>query len=183
MRKFNALLTTAIMMLFLYHMIYGGLILSGMVPGGSPIFRVTAYLMLFLIVVHIVIGIKLTIDTLIAEKKSKVSYRKYNRLFWVRRISGFSIMLFMALHVFIFTGTNSEGQYILREFGWLPLLSQLLMVLSLLIHLASNITPLRIALGISDKKNIRTDVLWVISILLILSAIAFIIYFFRWRAV
>ena len=183
MRRFNAILVVAIMLLFLYHAIYGSMELFGMVQGGSRLYTGASHLLLMLIALHIIIGVKLTIDTLISQKRAKVSYTKYNRLFWTRRISGFALMLFMLVHVFIFTGQHIDGQYRLREFGGFSLFTQLLMVVSLLIHLCTNITPLRIALGISDKKSLRTDVIWVLSLILLFCACAFLIYFLRWRAV
>ena len=57
------------------------------------------------------------------------------------------------------------------------------MVLSLLVHLACNITPLRIALGLQDRKKLRIDLLLVLSILLLLAGAAFVVYYIRWNVI
>ena len=44
------------------------------------------------------------------------------------------------------------------------MVSQVLMVLCLLVHLLSNIKPLQLALGLEDLRDIKTDVLVVLSI-------------------
>ena len=180
MRKLNAIVTPLIFLLFLVHLIWGSLMLLGVVKGGSLFFSVISYVMMGLVVVHILIGIKLTVDTLQAQKKSKVSYPGANRLFWIRRISGFALVLFMAAHVFLFSVGEKNGAPILKKFSMFPLIIQLLMVLSLLLHLITNIRPLKIALGIEDRKDLKTDVMIILGVSLLLSAIAFLIYFFRW---
>ncbi|MBR1471489.1 MAG: hypothetical protein IJ600_07610, partial [Lachnospiraceae bacterium] len=81
------------------------------------------------------------------------------------------------------SGKQAEGAFLMRHFDRMALLTQICMVLSLLVHLATNIRPLKIALGIEDKKNFKTDLLIVLSVLLLLAGIAFLLYFLRWRAV
>ncbi len=183
MRKINALITPLIMVLFLVHMIWGGLELAGMTKGGSALYTALSHLMLVMITVHAVISISMTIDTVRISRRSGVSYPKLNRLFWIRRISGFALMLFVAAHVLLFMGTSENGAYRLNLFAAGQLATQILMVVSLLVHLACNITPLRIALGLEDRKNLRTDVVLVLSVLLLLAGAAFVIYYIRWSVI
>lgn len=183
MRKINALITPLIMVLFLVHMIWGGLELAGMTKGGNTLFSFFSYLMITLIAVHAVISISMTIDTIRISRRSGASYMKLNRLFWIRRISGFALMLFAAAHVLIFTGSRESGAYRLNLFAAGQLTTQILMVLSLLMHLACNITPLRIALGLQDRKKLRIDLLLVLSILLLLAGAAFVVYYIRWNVI
>ncbi len=180
MRKWNAIITAMILLLFVIHMIWGGLILIGSVQGGNSFFSCLSTILLILIGIHVLIGVKLTIDTVIAQKKSGVSYRKENRLFYIRRFSGLALMFFIAAHVFIFNGKTVNGVYFLHVFDVMALISQILMVVSLLVHILSNITPLRIALGFKDKGEFRTDLLFIFSILLLLAGMAFVVYFIRW---
>ena len=56
------------------------------------------------------------------------------------------------------------------------------MVIALAVHLLTNIRPLKIAFGIEDGRNFRTDVLIALSAALLLSAIGFLLYLVRWRA-
>ncbi|MBP1534535.1 MAG: hypothetical protein IK999_10500 [Ruminococcus sp.] len=45
----------------------------------------------------------------------------------------------------------------------------------------SNIKPLMLGLGAKDHKALGADMLFVISVMLLLSGIAFVIYYIRWR--
>ena len=183
MRRINALLTAGIMILFLLHLFWGVFIMLGVVPGGSDAFSVCSYLMLGLTAAHIGIGCKLTCDTLTAIKRSGVSYPGQNRLFWIRRLSGYALILFMLAHVWVFRGQNIDGAFRLRHYDRMAFAVQILMVISLAVHLLTNIRPLKIAFGIEDRKNSKTDVLIVLSAALVLSAIGFVIYLLRWQAV
>lgn len=183
MRKINAIVTVAIIILFLIHLVWGALQLLGMTGGGNAVFGKLAGLMMGLIVVHIAIGVKLTVDTMDACQKSGVSYWKENRLFWIRRISGFALMIFLFFHIAIFSGIDTAVGVRLQYFGVGRLATQILMVVSLMVHLLTNISPLRIAIGIKDSGNVRTDVLLVLSILLLLAGVAFVVYFIRWQMV
>lgn len=180
MRKVNAVVTVLIMALFLVHMIRGIFVLTGMVSGGGTFYTALTHTLLTLIAVHVVIGVTLTIKTLLICRKAGVSYMKPNRLFWIRRISGFALMLFLISHVLIFSGTTASGAYRLNLFGGAQLAAQILLVASLLVHLIGNIQPLRIALGIGDRHALRTDLLLVLAILLLLAGAAFVVYFIRW---
>ncbi len=180
MRRLNAILTVMIMIFFVIHMIWGGLILTGMTSGGSAVFTGITHLLMLTAALHMMISILLTVQTVRACIRSGVSYPGWNRLFWVRRISGFSLILFMALHAMIFEGDVENGAYRLNLFGGVQLAVNLLMVLSLLIHLSCNIGPLRISLGLENRKNVRLDILLILSVLLLLAGIAFVVYYIRW---
>ena len=183
MRRANAILTSLIMILFLIHIIWGSLELAGFTRGGNSLFSFLSRAMILLIFFHVVISLKMTGDTILAWRRSGVSYWRENRIFWVRRISGLALMIFIAIHVYIFSGQKVEGVYLLHFFGIMELLSQILMVVSLLVHLLTNIRPLKIAFGIEDRANIRTDLILVLAILLLLSAVAFALYYLRWLVI
>ncbi len=180
MRKANGIITVMILILFVYHMIGGILQLTGLIKGGNPLFIYPAFVMIALVILHVIFGIKLTIDTMIAAKKTGVSYWKDNGLFWLRRISGFALFLFMGCHVLLFAGIGGGGIYRLRYFNVFALLTQILMVLSLALHVMTNIPPLRISLGLTDRRNFRMDLLIVLGILLFMAGASFFIYFIRW---
>ncbi len=183
MRRANAVISMALMILFFIHMIWGGLELVGIISGGSYVFSIFTYLMVILLCVHVVIGIIYTIRTIMVTHKAGRFYIRENMLFLIRRISGFALLIFATVHMFIFHGRVDGGHYYLSLFDMGALISQILLVLSLVVHLICNITPLRISLGITDKMNLRTDIILVISIVLMMSAVAFIIYYLRWQMV
>lgn len=183
MRKLNACVTAAIFILFLVHMIWGIFSMTGLTAGGNKVFSFLAYFMTFLVFVHVLIGCKLTYDTLKAQRLAGVSYFKDNMLFWIRRISGFALLIFMAAHIFVFKGRRENGNFRLNNFDLTALILQILMVLSLLVHVLIGVKPLRLSLGIEDKRDLKTDILIVLSVLLLLSAVAFLVYYIRWQAV
>ena len=180
MRKVNAVVTALIMVLFTVHMVRGILVLTGMTAGGGAIYTALTHLLLTLIAVHVVLSVSLTVKTLFTSRRAGVLYLKPNRLFWIRRISGFALMLFLISHILIFRGTTASGAYRLNLFGGAQLATQLLLAASLLVHLIGNISPLRIALGIEDRRAFRTDLLLVLAILLFLAGAAFVVYYIRW---
>ncbi|HAJ96430.1 MAG TPA: pilus assembly protein PilX [Ruminococcus sp.] len=181
MRKWNAILSMGILVLFLIHAIAGGFQLVGILSGGSQVLKILAWFMMILIVIHAIIGCKLTADTLKACKQSGTSYFKENRLFWLRRISGFSIMLFIVCHLLIFTNTTTDGIVRLHLFEGAQLATQILLVISIAVHVLSNIKPLLIALGTRGGREFLIDILLVLSVLLVGMAIAFIVYYLRWN--
>ena len=183
MRRANSFITIGIIALFLFHMIYGCFVLIGWIRGGSVIFKFLSYLMALLIFIHIVISCILSVQTVRASRRAGAFYLKDNMLFMIRRISGFALVIFMLDHVFLFRGRYAGGTYLLNDFTAAGLITQILLVVSLIVHLSANITPLRIALGITDKRNTKTDVIAVLSVLLLLSAIAFVVYYFRFISV
>ena len=178
MRKFNAVLSAVILVLFIIHGLLGAMALSGI---GHVNFRWVAWLMVGFIAVHTFIGTVLTVQTLINIKKTGAPYFKENSLFWARRISGFAIMLFIFLHISAFSYTT-YGVYRLKYFGMAKLAAQLLLLLSIAVHVISNIKPVLIAFGIKKIKPRAGDILLFLSVMLLFMAAAFIIYFIRWNS-
>ena len=173
MRKANALLSMGILVLFLIHAVLGGFQLSGILPGGSRILMILAWLMTVLIALH----------TFSAQKKSGAAYPKENRLFWTRRISGFAVMLLILAHIVIFLGSSAGGVYRLNLFGTVQMISQILLVIAVAVHVLTNIKPLMLALGVRGFQEFFTDILLILSVLLCFCGIAFLIYYLRWQQI
>jgi succinate dehydrogenase/fumarate reductase cytochrome b subunit len=180
MRKVNAFISMAIIMLFLIHGIAGSFQMLGFIPGGSLVLKILTWIMLMLVIVHIILGIILTMQTYRISKKSGVSYHKENALFWIRRISGFILMLLILLHLMIFMQTGS-GFFRLGYFGMPQLTGQIVMLLALAIHLLCNIKPLAIALGIYGGKGYGRDIILILSVVLLFCTVAFVVYYLRWN--
>ncbi len=176
MRKVNMVITMGMTITLLLHIVFGSLELAGI--GGMPV-RWLAWTLVGFIVVHTIIGTILTIQTLYSMKKSHVSYFKENKLFWLRRFSGLLIIIGMVFHLIIFSSRNNEA-YRLEVFTAMSLASQIFLVLAIAIHVISNVKPTLIAFGITDLKRFSVDILFVISIVLLLALVAFAIYYFRW---
>jgi len=179
MRKFNAILSMAIVAMFLVHGVAGGLQLFGLMAGGDSFLTYISWALLVLIGIHIIIGVKLTADSLKAIRLSGTSYFGPNKLFWARRISGFAAMLFIAIHVIIFMGRSEP--YRLNLFEGIQLASQILMVIALAIHLTSNIRPSMVSLGRRELRPYAADILVVLSVIMLFTAMAFAGYYIRWN--
>jgi hypothetical protein len=180
MRKVNAIISMGIIVLFLVHGISGSFQMMGIIPGGSTFLAILTWCMAVMIAVHTVIGIILTVHTLRISKKTGVSYIKENALFWIRRISGFVLMLLVSLHLAVFMQTG-EGVFRLNYFGISELVGQVLMLSALAVHLLCNIKPVSIALGLYGESGYIRDVLLILSALLVFCAVAFVIYYLRWN--
>ncbi len=180
MRKVNAIISMGIIVLFLVHGISGSFQMVGIISGGSTILSVLTWCMAAMIAVHTVIGIILTIHTLRISKKTGVSYIKENALFWIRRISGFVLMLLVSLHLAVFMQTG-EGVFRLNYFGISELVGQVLMLSALAVHLLCNIKPLSIALGLYGESGYIKDIVLILSALLVFCTVAFVIYYLRWN--
>jgi hypothetical protein len=180
MRRLNGIISMGIIVLFLIHGIAGGFQVMGIIPGGSAFLKILTWFMIAMIVVHMVIGIILTVHTIRILKKAGVNYIKENTLFWVRRITGFMLILFIFLHLALFIQTG-EGFFRLGYFGIPELIGQILMLCVLALHLLSNVKPSAISLGLYIEKEYARDILLILSIVLAFCTVAFVIYYFRWN--
>ena len=103
-----------------------------------------------------------------------------NLAFFAQRISGFAMLLFILVHLLIFYVKDSP-KFVLHDFGVQQLTVSILLVACLVVHLVFGIRQLLISLGIRSFSEILADVLFVVSVVLLLSAIGFLIYFYRWN--
>jgi succinate dehydrogenase/fumarate reductase cytochrome b subunit len=179
-RKINAVVSVGIIGLFLIHGIAGGFQMMGFIPGGQAWMEALAWMMVVLVVVHMVIGLWLTVLTIQISKRAKACYVRENLLFWIRRVSGFAVMLLVFWHFALFAQTG-EGVFRLANFGTPEMIGQLLLVLALAVHLLCNIRPLSVALGLYGGKGYGRDLLLIFSVVLAFLALAFVVYDLRWN--
>ncbi|MCR4751859.1 MAG: pilus assembly protein PilX [Eubacterium sp.] len=179
MRKWNGILSAVILVLFLIHGILGGFQLLG---AGNIISKALAGVMVLLIGIHVVIGIILTAQTLKIQKQTGAPYFRKNLLFWARRLSGFAIMILLFFHVAAFSD-SSAGVFRLIPFGKMRLAAQILLVIAIAVHVISNAKPMLITFGIRGLREKAGDILFVMTVILLFMAAAFIVYYLRWNRV
>ena len=179
MRKFNALLTIFILALALLHAVFGSFQMLGI---GNTAWKAISWIAAALVLIHTVIGVKLTWVTLETQKKAGVSYLKENKLFWARRISGFVVMVLLLFHLTAFGYYTEEGAYRLQWFTLGKLSAQLLLLMAVAVHIISNVRPMMISFGIKGMKQWIGDILVVLSVLILFMAAAFIVYYLQWNA-
>ena len=179
MRKLNIVLVICIIVSLLLHAITGSMQLVGasVVPQ-KTIARVTVVF----VCAHMIVSLILTVQSLIAMKRSGAGYFKDNLLFWARRISGLTIPIPLIMHLAIFMARDVEA-YRLKAFTTGRLISQLLLVAAIALHVLCNVKPALISLGIKDRKSYGADIIFILSVLLLFFAVAFAIYYIRWAAV
>ena len=177
MRKINTILSVLLLVIFMLHGLMGSFMLLGI---GSSAGKILAWVGVAVLAAHTVIGVILTINTLKISKNAGNSYLKLNAVFWARRASGLAILILMFFHIGLFGGVQ-DGIYILFPFTTVKLITQLLLVAALFIHLFINIRPLLVSLGIISYKERRGDIYLILSVLLLFSAGAVIIYYIGWH--
>ena len=177
MRKINTILSVLLLVIFMLHGLMGSFMLLGI---GSSAGKILAWVGVAVLAAHTVIVVILTINTLKISQNPGNSYLKQNAVFWARRASGLAILILMFFHIGLFGGVQ-DGIYILFPFTTVKLITQLLLVAALFIHLFINIRPLLVSLGIISYKERRGDIYLILSVLLLFSAGAVIIYYIGWH--
>ncbi len=180
MRRCNAAVSVVILILLAIHGVAGGFQLMGVFPGGNPWLKALSWTMIGFLCLHVLIGVYLTIESLIRWKRSGKGYFRENLVFWIRRISGFAMILFVVLHTLLFLGKSGEA-YRLNLFAGPQLVMSILLLVCLAVHLVTNIKPLMLSLGARGAGRFVKDVLLLISVVLLFAAAAFIVYYFRWN--
>lgn len=175
MRKLNTILSVLLFVIFLLHGVLGSFVLIGV---GEIAGKMLAHIGMILLVLHLCIGVRLTIQTF--QTKSGWAYSKQNALFWTRRASGLAILILAFFHMGIFSSVE-EGWYILTPFTTVKLLTQLLLVAALFVHLFVNVRPMLISLGVIEYKERRGDLFLLLSILLLFMAGSIVLYYIRWQ--
>ena len=77
------------------------------------------------------------------------------------------MIVFIIYHMCVFM--NPQGEvFRLHAFGGMELAGHILLLVSLMVHLAVNIRPLCMALGIADRKYVK-DIILILSIILLVT--------------
>ncbi len=137
MRKWNTILSVLMLLIFMIHGIMGSFMLNGV---GSSAGKLLAWIGVGILVVHTVIGVILTVQSLQTAKQSGKMYLKQNAIFWARRASGMAILILLLFHIGLF-GKVQNGTYILFPFTTVKMVTQLLFVAAIFVHIFINIRP------------------------------------------
>lgn len=175
MRKIYAYLTAALVFFLLLHGICGSYVLIGVGTTGAPIF---AHICEVLLLAHVLLGLFFTCRTLFGMKKNGGPfYLRQNYLFWLRRLSGVAILVFLWGHFTLF-GEMQNGEFIIYEFTTAKFLWHLGLLVAAAVHLLTNIRPLYVALGFSGVAKRTADTHFVCAVLFILMTLMAVRYYF-----
>ena len=177
MRKINGIIAMIVLVLFVVHGILGAL---NMMNIATVIVKVLSRTMLALIVVHAVLSIILTVRSIRTAVKTKAPYFRQNRLFWARRISGMLVLALVFFHTTAF-GYTSGGVFRLIPFDVFRLITQIFFLLSVAVHIITNVKPALITFGVKKLRPKAGDILFFVSVAMLFMAAGFIIYYIRWQ--
>ncbi len=177
MRKINGIIAMLVLVLFLIHGLLGALNLMNI---ATVIVKVLSHTMLCLIIVHAIISFGLTVRSVKTAIKTKAPYFRQNRLFGARRISGVLILALVFFHMTAF-GYTSGGVFRLVPFDVFRLITQVLFILSIAVHIITNVKPVLITFGVKKLRPKAGGILFFISAALLFMAAGFIIYYIRWQ--
>lgn len=178
MRKLNLFLVVGMLVTFLAHAVMGALQLSG---ANTNTLKPLAWVCVGLITAHIVVSAGLTIQTLYACKKSGTGYFRNNLMFWAKRITGLAIVIPLVMHLMIFHSESGDA-FRLQVFTSGRMISQILFVAAIALHVLLNIKPLLTGFGVKENRAFSGDIIFVLSVVLLLLAAAFVVYYLRWTA-
>ena len=160
MRKINGIISGVVLALFVLHGVLGALNLMNIAP---VIVKALSRTMLALIGVHALISIGLSVKAVVTAA-----------------ISGALIMLLVFFHMTAF-GYTSGGVFRLVPFDVFRLITQLLFLLSVALHIITNVKPMLITFGVRKLRPKAGDILFFVSAALLFMAVGFIIYYIRWQ--
>ena len=176
MRKCNTIVSLLMVFLFVIHIIMGSTVLLSWGTNAGKIF-IRAGVTILLI--HLITGIILTVKTFSVRNKNQKNYVRENSSFWIRRISGIAILIFMCFHFGVF-GKTVNGIYVPSVFTTAKLITQLLMITALFVHLFTNVRPLLMSCGIVTKTSTRKILYIITGIIFAFVASAFVFYYVGW---
>lgn len=177
MRKWNNILARVILILFLLHAFMGSLMLLGV---SDLSVRPLSWLLLAAVAAHGVLGILSTIRAVKSGRHSGKWYLQQNAAYWTKRFSGLAILILLGFHITAYTTTIGSHFY-LKEFTFGRMAAQILLILSIFVHLAVSVKAMLIAKGVRQFKERTIDWMMVLSLLMLFFAVAVIFYFIQWQ--
>ena len=174
LRATNALVSLLLLVLLLAHTVSGGFMLLG-VNGSTA--KPLSWAAMALAAVHALIGLFFTFGTI--SRRGAFAYAGLNARFWAIRASGVAVLLLLCLHVGAF-GTVRSGQFVLFEFTAVKFAAHILLAAALAVHVLCALRPMLVSLGMERVLGINPALLMFLSVMLLFSAAALIVYFFMW---
>ena len=177
MRKWNNILARVIIVLFLLHALMGSLMLLGL---SNISFKPLSWLLFAAVIAHGILGILATVQAVKSGQNSGKWYVRQNAAYWTKRFSGLAILILLCFHISAYT-TTVGGAFFLKEFTFGRMAAQLLLILSIFIHLAVSVKSTLIAKGVVKFKERTVDWMMVLSLMMLFFAAAVVIYFIQWQ--
>ncbi len=175
------MLGASMIFLLIAHSAIGVLTLTGAMPGGTYASKMVSHLFLTVLALHAALSTVLTVKSFVSMRRSGAFYPKENRMFLVRRISGFAIMLFAFQHFWMFSPKFTEGGMLPPEFVVLDLVVSILLAVCVVVHVISNMRPLSVSLGTALSRLLLIIICILFLVGLALICYSFFYYHLNWR--
>lgn len=174
MRRINHVLTIVLMVLLEVHIVVCSFLMFGW---SHLILEQIARIEFVLVMCHALIGILLTFKK--NQFRSSNHYIEKNKLYWWRRVTGLGILVLSIPHMSMFVKWIDNSIVKMKFLSSIQMVSHVLFLLFIVVHLALNMKPMLISMGIKKYKRVN-EVLLVISVVLsIFALVASILYYLR----
>ena len=172
MRALNHILSVILLLLLEIHIFFCSLLMFGW---SRVILENVARWEFIIIMLHALIGIILTFRThpLRSEKK----YLKENCIYWLRRVTGIGIFVFSIPHISMFVHWENNSIAHLKKIVAFQMTEHVLFLLFISAHLAMNIKPMLIGMGIQEYKKAEAVLQIVTGTLAVCALVASFVYY------
>lgn len=172
LRRINHILTIILLLLLEIHVIVCAFLMFGW---SHIILENVARVEFIVVMCHAFIGVLLTFRNRPLHNSKK--YLKENRLYWLRRVTGIGILILSMPHISMFVHWYNNKIAVLKEVNGVQMGMHLLFLIFILLHLAINIKPMLISMGIRKYTVVGAIIQGVTWILTVFATIASIIYY------
>lgn len=176
-RILNSWLGKLLILLFAVHGLAAGYMLADLtyISWVKPI----GYAACCFLLVHGAFGVLLSWDAWRAGSGGKWYWRE-NAVFWLRRITGLAILVFLAFHFGAY-GSMIGGRYQLREFTTWLYIAQMGLLLSCVLHVGVSVKGMLIADGVTRYDLWRNLFFLLLAVLLLAMAVGVTLYYIAWN--
>lgn len=151
MRKLNGILVIIIIAMLAIHSILAAFFLGGLIKY-SPNYQITGRRLFIVLCVHMLISIYLMLQEHFKHHKI-YKYARVIRETRIQAVTGVLIILFMISHVILYSIDSVANPSTENIMIFLHLLTDLLLITSILIHLAVSIPRLCVSLGVIGSQK------------------------------
>lgn len=172
LRRINHILSIILLILLEIHVIFCSFLMFGW---SRVILEQVARVEFIVAMCHALIGMILTFRNRPLHNSNK--YIKENQFYWLRRVTGIGILILSLPHISMFVKWYDNTFAVLKEIKAVQLGMHMLFLAFILVHLAINIKPMLISMGVKKYKVVGAVIQGVTWILTVFAAIASIVYY------
>lgn len=172
LRRINHILSIILLIFLEIHIIASSFLMFGW---SRVILEHVARVEFILVMCHALIGMILTFRNRPLRNSNK--YMKENRLYWLRRVTGIGILILAMPHISMFVKWHDDTFAVLKKIKAVQMGMHMLFIAFIMVHLAINIKPMLISMGVKKYKVVGAIIQAVTGIFTIFAAIASIVYY------